>query len=94
LAVGSAFTWKTGDLSIKSVLRRVDPEHTLCWTGRAWHIVAAHCWMLHELPGGQTAIEMRESMDGAFIEHLYSSAELLRADQEWLARLRKTTETQ
>jgi uncharacterized protein YndB with AHSA1/START domain len=91
VAVGMPFTWSSSGTTIHATLRLVDPGRALCWSGRAWHIVAIHCWAMRALPGGQTAIEVTESMDGAFVARLVSSADLLLIDQEWLSRLRQAS---
>jgi uncharacterized protein YndB with AHSA1/START domain len=91
-AVGTAFAWSTGGMNIHSTIQRVDPERSICWTGRMLHIHAIHCWTLSGLADDRVLVKTRESMDGWLISRMYSSQELLASDQRWLDRLKQAAE--
>jgi hypothetical protein len=91
-AVGTQFVWSTGGMDIHSTIQLVDPERSICWTGRMLHIHAIHCWTLSLLPNDKVLVKTRESMDGWLISRIYSSPELLESDQRWLAKLKQAAE--
>jgi uncharacterized protein YndB with AHSA1/START domain len=89
---GQSFSWTLGGTSIQSTLRRVEPQRSICWTGRVWHIRAIHCWNLSAGPDGGTVVNMQESMDGWLISRLYPSDQLRDGNRRWLARLKQAAE--
>jgi hypothetical protein len=91
-AIGTQFVWSTGGMDIHSTIQRVDPGKAICWTGRMFHIHAIHCWTLSSLPDDKVLVKTRESMDGWLISRIYSSPELLKSDQRWLAQLKQAAE--
>ena len=92
-AVTVPFTWSTAGMTIHSTIRLFDPDRTLGWTGRAFHIHAIHIWTLSPLPDGRVLVETRESMDGWLVERFYSSRELQESDKKWLEHLKKAAES-
>jgi uncharacterized protein YndB with AHSA1/START domain len=90
--VGTEFVWSTGGMDIHSTIQLVDPERSICWTGRMLHIHAIHCWTLTVLSDDTVQVKTRESMDGWLISRIYSSPELLQSDQRWLAKLKQAAE--
>jgi hypothetical protein len=92
-AVAVPFTWSTGGMTIHSTIRLFDPDRTVGWTGRAFHIHAIHIWTLSPLPDGRVLVETRESMDGWLVDRFYSSRELQESDKKWLERLKKAAES-
>ncbi|MEX2401193.1 MAG: SRPBCC family protein [Rhodothermales bacterium] len=64
LAPGTEFRWKSGGLPIRSVLREVEPERRIGWTGRApLGIRAVHTWSFASKDGG-TLVRTEESFEG------------------------------
>jgi hypothetical protein len=57
-----------------------------------FHIHAIHCWTLSSSPDDKVLVKTRESMDGWLISRIYSSPELLKSDQRWLAQLKQAAE--
>jgi hypothetical protein len=91
-AAGIQFVWSTGGMNIHSTIRLIDPDRTICWTGRMLHVHAIHCWVLNSLRNGRVLVKTRESMDGLLISRFYSSRELLESDPRWLVRLKQAAE--
>ncbi len=91
-AVGTPFVWSTGGMDIHSTLQRIDPDRSICWTGRMLYFHAIHCWMLSVLPDGKVLVTTRESMDGWLIARIYGSPELLESDRRWLNQLKQAAE--
>ena len=52
LAVGARFRWRAGPGTITSVLRSVDPQRELGWTGESMGLHAVHVWRIEPRPGG------------------------------------------
>jgi hypothetical protein len=92
-AVTVPFNWSTGGMTIHSTIRLFDPDRSVGWTGRAFHIHAIHIWPLSPLPDGRVLVETRESMDGWLVDRFYSSRELLEVDRQWLEHLKKAAES-
>ena len=63
LAPGSRFTWRAGPGTITSVLRSVEPERELGWTGSTMGVHAVHVWRLEATPRG-TRVTTEESWTG------------------------------
>ena len=93
LAPGARFVWKTGNTTIHSQVQLFDPPQVLSWTGTAQTAKAVHVWELHSLPGDQTLVIVKESLDGPFIAKLLSSSQLTDADTKWLSALKKAAES-
>jgi uncharacterized protein YndB with AHSA1/START domain len=92
LASGARFVWKIGNTTIHSQVQLFDPPQVLAWTGTAQTAKAVHVWELHPLPGDQTLVIVKESLDGPFVAKLFPSSHLADADTKWLAALKKTAE--
>lgn len=56
------------------------------------HLHAVHCWTLSAFPDDAVLVRTQESMAGWLIERMYSSADLVRSDQRWLAQLKQAAE--
>ncbi len=91
--VAVPFTWSTGGMTIHSTIRLFDPDRTVGWTGRAFHIRAIHIRTLSPQPDGRVLVETRESMDGWLVERLYPSRELRESDKKWLELLNQAAES-
>ncbi|WP_263384722.1 SRPBCC domain-containing protein [Granulicella arctica] len=89
---GTGFTWVAGGTTIHSQVQLFEPERRLSWTGTAMTAKAVHVWELKALPGDQTLVVMRESMDGLLMAKMYPSAKLEAADRAWLASLKLAAE--
>jgi uncharacterized protein YndB with AHSA1/START domain len=63
LVPGTTFRWKAGPVGIVSTLRRVEPPHSIAWTGRSLGIRAIHEWDLRS-EGDATVVTTRESWNG------------------------------
>ncbi len=88
---GSSFTWSSG-MTIQSRLAMVQPPFRLAWTGKAMGATAIHVWELQRLPGNQTLLRTKESMNGLLLPLFYSSAKLKQSDQQWLDNLKHAAE--
>lgn len=64
LAAGSAFRWKANGLPIVSIIRELELQRSIGWTGKSLGTKASHLWMLEALAGGGTRVVTRESMSG------------------------------
>jgi uncharacterized protein YndB with AHSA1/START domain len=60
---GTQFKWKTGPLSITSILRQVQRPAAIGWTGKAFGIDAVHVWRFQPRDGG-TLVHTEESWSG------------------------------
>ena len=63
LALGSVFRWRANGLSIRSILRDVDPTTRVSWVGKALGTRAVHVWSL-TVEGTQTVVHTEESFEG------------------------------
>lgn len=67
VAPGTKFRWKAGGIPITSVLREVEPERRIAWTGQApLGIRAVHTWSF-EPEGAGTRVRTEESFDGVLV---------------------------
>ena len=66
LMPGTEFRWKAGGVSIKSILREVEPMRRLAWTGQTLGIRAIHVWMFEE-QDGDVRVRTEESLDGLLV---------------------------
>lgn len=60
---GATFDWKSGGVTIHSMLHTVEPFSYFGWTGKAFGLFAVHNWSLTE-KDGQTEVLVSESMEG------------------------------
>ena len=65
LAVGTAFRWKAMGLNISSVIRELEPEKAIVWTGKSLGMTAIHQWKLEPV-GDDTRVITTESLSGWF----------------------------
>lgn len=93
LAPGARFVWKTGNTTIHSQVQLFDPPQVLSWTGTALTTRAVHVWEVLPLPGDQTLVIVKESLDGPFVAKLFPSSQLSDADTKWLAALKTAAES-
>ena len=93
LAVATRFRWKSGPGGITSVLREVDPPHTLGWTGTTFSIRAVHVYRLEPIDAG-TRVRIEESWEGllASLLRLPFRGTLQTAIDTGLARLKAEAE--
>jgi uncharacterized protein YndB with AHSA1/START domain len=89
---GTAFTWRTGDLTIHSVLRLVRPMSVLAWSGEVWFSHAVHVWTIAPFSDGRTVVRAKESMTGWVAAHFYTSMKLQESDLRWLIALKRAAE--
>jgi len=61
--VGTIFTWKSGGISIVSMLQEIDPTSKLVWTGKAMGTRVIHVWDFQKTPAG-VLIRTSESFEG------------------------------
>lgn len=61
--VGTTFRWKSGGMSIRSILRVVEPLRVIAWSGEAPGIRAMHVWRLSADRAG-TMVWTGETFDG------------------------------
>jgi hypothetical protein len=60
---GSKFKWKSGSVTISSVLQEVDRPRFIGWTGKTMGIKAVHIWKL-EPENAETVVRTEESWEG------------------------------
>jgi uncharacterized protein YndB with AHSA1/START domain len=65
LSVGSVFHWKAKGLNITSVIREIDSQNSIGWTGDSIGMQAVHLWKLEPL-GNETRVITEESLSGWF----------------------------
>lgn len=89
----TTFDWKTGGVSIHSILHTVEPNKNFGWTGKTFGMYAIHNWTLTEI-NGQTQVSVEESMEGFFASLLKKSfnKNLANGMQNWLDLLKKECE--
>ena len=92
-APGIKFDWSSGSGTIHSRIALYHSQRQFAWTGQLYLFHAIHVWTLTNLPNGQTLIRTDESMSGWPISVVYSSTDLLQADQRWLSFLKKRSES-
>jgi uncharacterized protein YndB with AHSA1/START domain len=90
---GVVFDWSTDGGHISSRLALYVPQRQLSWTGHLLIFQAIHVWTLSPLTGGRTLVQTKESMSGWPLGWLYSSHDLVEADQRWLVDLKKQAES-
>lgn len=66
LAAGSAFVWKAGPGTIRSVLQVVEPPSRIGWTGKTMGIDAVHVWEIEAVEGG-SRVRTEESWSGLIV---------------------------
>jgi uncharacterized protein YndB with AHSA1/START domain len=64
VAEGTRFKWRTGPLTITSILREVRRPASVGWTGKAFGIDAVHVWRFEHHDGG-ALVRTEESWAGA-----------------------------
>lgn len=65
LSVGSVFHWKAKGLNITSVIREIESQNRIGWTGDSIGMQAVHLWKLEPL-GNDTRVITEESLSGWF----------------------------
>jgi hypothetical protein len=93
LQAGSVFEWEEGGLKIVSTVQELLPLRRIVWTGPAQGINAIHVWEFTPTPEG-VRVHTEESWSGDVAQ---ANAATLRplldnALQEWLVRLKETSE--
>jgi uncharacterized protein YndB with AHSA1/START domain len=69
LSAGTEFHWKSGSSSITSILREVEPERRITWTGRTLGIHAIHVWTFQQTGNG-VLVRTEESFEGILVNLL------------------------
>lgn len=62
--VGTTFKWKSGGISIVSMLQEIIPASRLVWTGKTIGTQAIHVWTLDEANPDGVLVRTSESFDG------------------------------
>ena len=93
LAVGSTFKWKSGGLTIASVIQTLVPVRHISWTGKSIDADAEHTWTFLPQDGG-TLVTSQESMRGWLVSllKLLISRFLDKSLDEWLQALKAKSE--
>jgi hypothetical protein len=94
LAPDSIFRWKSGGITIKSIIKEVEPYQRISWTGKAIGTQAIHIWTLE--PQGQgVLVETSESFDGWLVRLFKSSMQKMldTALESWLEHLKQKAES-
>lgn len=60
---GTAFRWKAGGLSFRSMVHTAEPYKHFGWTGTTFGASAIHNWTF-ETSGGRTVVRVEESLNG------------------------------
>ncbi len=94
LAVGSAFEWKSGGLTIVSTVHTLERNRRISWSGRSLGTRANHTWMLVARDGG-TLVTTQESMVGWLVSllRLLTPGFLDRSLDVWLRDLKQKAES-
>jgi hypothetical protein len=91
---GNSFTWKSNGLSIRSNIKIAEPYSKIAWSGPAFGAFAIHTWTFTPLPGGNTRVDVRESMEGwlvTLLTHKFQTG-LDASLDKWLAALKEKAE--
>jgi uncharacterized protein YndB with AHSA1/START domain len=93
LAVGSMFRWKSGGVSIVSVLQEVEPTRRIVWTGKAMGANARHVWDFEQREG-LVIVTTSESFDGWWPRLFpgFTRRMLESILSEWLQNLKRQAE--
>ncbi|MCW2392422.1 nucleoside-diphosphate-sugar epimerase/uncharacterized protein YndB with AHSA1/START domain [Sphingobium sp. B1D7B] len=93
LKAGSAFKWEEGGLKITSTVQELIPMRRIVWTGPAQGIDAVHKWEFIRTNGG-VRVRTEESWSGNVVNKNAVTLQpmLDRALQDWLTRLKATSE--
>lgn len=67
--IGSMFKWKSGGLTIKSILQEIETYKCIAWTGKAIGSKARHIWKFESNEKG-TVVTTQESMEGWLVDIL------------------------
>ncbi len=93
LQAGSRFKWKTGGISISSILLTVIPYTSFGWSGKSLGISAIHTWNITELKR-VTEVRVEESLQG-LIPRLFNrilTKTIEKNMQKWLEFLKDECE--
>lgn len=63
-AVGTKFSWKTGNGTISSTLETLEPLRLMSWSGKLLGINAVHVWRITPSSGGSCTVTTEESWNG------------------------------
>ena len=93
LAVGTRFSWKAGQLTIRSTVLQMERPHHLVWTGTTTGIKAVHLWQI-EKRGEKALVRSEESWEGLLPSILRGTMKrmLSRSIQQTLLYLKREAE--
>ena len=93
LAVGTRFSWKAGQLTIRSTVLQMERPHHLVWTGTTTGIKAVHLWQ-SEKRGENALVRSEESWEGLLPSILRGTMKrmLSRSIQQTLLYLKREAE--
>jgi len=93
LAVGTRFSWKAGQLTIRSTVLQMERPHHLVWTGTTTGIKAVHLWQI-EQRGEKALVRSEESWEGLLPSILRGTMKrmLSRSIQQTLLYLKREAE--
>ena len=88
LRLGTAFTWKTFGVPLRSTVQEFIPNERLAWDARAPGIEAYHAWLLVPEASG-TRVITEETQYGllARLQRIFLPGRMRRGHQLWLEKL-------
>lgn len=89
----TTFKWKSGGANILSILRTIEVNKRLSWSGKSLGILAIHTWTLKK-QNGKIIVSVNESMEGFLAGLLKKSLnkKLETGIQKWLDLLKAECE--
>jgi len=93
LEKGSAFTWTTFGIAVRSQVREFEPPVRLAWYGEAEQMTAYHTWLLRPLPTGCSVVtEETNNGPGAIALRRDKPEAIHDGHAQWLAQLKAISE--
>lgn len=93
LKTGTTFRWKSGGMTIVSILQQIEPMTRLVWTGRAIGTQVIHVWTFAKSDEG-IRVSTSESFEGWLVHLMRKTMQrtLDRSLVAWLQALKKCAE--
>ncbi len=94
LAPDLTFRWKSGGITITSIIKEVEPYQRISWTGKAIGTQAIHIWTLEAQEQG-VLVETSESFNGWLVRLFKGSMQKMldAALESWLEHLKRKAES-
>lgn len=94
LVPNSIFRWKSGGITITSIIKEVEPNRRISWTGKVIGTQAIHIWTLEPQEQG-VLVGTEESFDGWLVRLFKGSMQKMldTALKSWLEHLKQKAES-